>query len=204
MKYSELQNNLRDLGIFNLNDIRLIDPEFRDPTLTEWVDKGWVKRIRREWYADPGFQPYDNDLFYVANKIYAPSYISLESALNYYSFIPEAVQQITSVSTRKTASFSTEFAEFTYRSIKPEIYFGYEIIKYANRSVLIADPEKTLLDYLYLHNEITGIEDFEELRFNKERINSIIDDKKIRAYLDLFENEELKKRYNILMEYLNA
>ena len=42
----------------------------------------------------------------VANKIYSPSYISLETALSYYGLIPESVYALTSVSTRKTISFN--------------------------------------------------------------------------------------------------
>ncbi len=204
MKYIDIQNNLRSLGVFTLNDIRILDSEFREPTLNDWLNSGWIRRIRRFWYADSSFNPQDYDYFFVANKIYSPSYISLESALSHYGFIPETTMQITSVSTRKTNIFDTQFGVFSYQSIKNDLYFGYEIFNNNNRPFTLATPEKATLDYLYLHSEISDIKDFEGLRFNREIINSGIDRQKINTYLNQFDNLELNNRYNILLEYLNA
>jgi len=52
-----------------------------------------------------------------ANKMYQPSYISLHSALAFYGIIPEAVVQITSVSSMKTAFFRNPFGEFSYKTM---------------------------------------------------------------------------------------
>lgn len=204
MKYIDIQNNLRSLGVFTLNDIRMLDPEFREPTLNDWLNNGWIKRIRRFWYADSSFNPQGNDYFFIANKIFSPSYISLESALSYYGFIPETTIQIISISTRKTSLFDTQFGVFSYKSIKNDLYFGYEVIQNNGRSFTLATPEKALLDYLYLHPEISSTEDFEELRFNKEIINSRTNTQKFNTYLNQFNSTELKTRYNLLLEYLNA
>jgi predicted transcriptional regulator of viral defense system len=182
----------------------MLDHDFREPTLNDWLNNGWIKRIRRFWYADSSFNPEGYDYFFIANKIYSPSYISLESALSHYGFIPETALQITSVSTRKTNLFDTQFGVFSYQSIKNNLYFGYEIIENNNRSFTLATPEKAILDYLYLHFEISSIEDFEGLRFNREIINSMIDKGKFNTYLNQFDNLELNNRYNILQEYLNA
>jgi len=204
MKYIDIQNNLRNLGVFTLNDIRILDPDFREPTLNDWLNNGWIKRIRRFWYADSSFNPQGNDYFFIANKIYSPSYISLESALSHYGFIPETTLQITSVSTRKTNLFDTQYGVFSYQSIKNNLYFGYEVIENNDRPFTLATPEKAILDYLYLHSEISSMEDFEGLRFNTEIINSTIDKEKFDTYLNQFDNLELNNRANILLEYLNA
>ena len=204
MKYIDVQNNLRNLGVFTLNDIRILDPDFREPTLNDWLNSGWIKRIRRFWYADSSFDPQGNDYFFIANKIYSPSYISLESALSHYGFIPETTLQITSVSTRKTNLFDTQYGVFSYQSIKNNLYFGYEVIENNDRPFTLATPEKAILDYLYLHSEISSMEDFEGLRFNTEIINSTIDKEKFDTYLNQFDNLELNNRANILLEYLNA
>jgi hypothetical protein len=60
------------------------------------------------------------------------------------------------------------------------------------------------LDYLYLHSEITSIEDLEGLRFNTEIINSLVDKEKFDTYLNQFDNLELNNRAKLLLEYLNA
>ncbi len=204
MKYMDIQNNLRSLGVFTLNDIRMLDPDFREPTLNDWLNNGWIKRIRRFWYADSSFNPQGNDYFFIANRIYSPSYISLESALSHYGFIPETTLQITSVSTRKTNFFDTQYGVFSYQSIKNSLYFGYEVIENNDRPFILATPEKAILDYLYLHSAITSIEDLKGLRINSEIINSTIDKEKLNTYLNQFDNLELNNRANILLEYLNA
>lgn len=204
MKYRDIQNNLRKLGVFTLNDIRMFDPEFREPTLNDWLNNGWIKRIRRFWYADSSFNPEGYDYFFIANKIYSPSYISLESALSHYGFIPETTMQITSVSTRKTNLFDTQFGVFSYKSIKNNLYFGYKIIQNNGRPFTLATPQKAILDYLYLHSGISSVQDFEELRFNREMINTTVNKEKINIYLSQFDNIELNNRYNLLLEYLNA
>ncbi len=204
MKYIEIQNNLRSLGVFTLNDIRMLDPDFREPTLNDWLNNGWIKRIRRFWYADSSFNPQGNDYFFIANKIYSPSYISLESALSHYGFIPETTLQITSVSTRKTNLFDTQYGVFSYQSIKNNLYFGYEVIENNDRPFTLATPEKAILDYLYLHSEISTIDDLEGLRFNTEIINSTIDKERFNTYLNLFDNLELNNRSKLLLKYLDA
>ena len=204
MKYIDIQNNLRSLGVFTLNDIRMLDPDFREPTLNDWLNNGWIKRIRRFWYADSSFNPEGYDYFFIANKIYSPSYISLESALSHYGFIPETTFQITSVSTRKTNLFDTQYGVFSYQSIKNNLYFGYEVIENNDRPFILATPEKAILDYLYLHSEISTMEDLEGLRFNPEIINSTIDKERFNTYLNLFDNLELNNRSKLLLEYINA
>jgi len=67
-------------------------------------------------------------LFMAANKIYEPSYVSLESALAYYEIIPETVLGVTSISSRKTKTFENAWGVFSYRSIKPEYMIGYQVI----------------------------------------------------------------------------
>ena len=53
-------------------------------------------------------------VLYIANKIYNPSYISLEYALYEYELIPETVNVITSITTRKIARFKNQFGNHCY------------------------------------------------------------------------------------------
>lgn len=50
----------------------------------------------------------------LANKIYGPSYVSLEWALQYHQLIPERVDVVTSVSWKRKKRFDTPIALFTY------------------------------------------------------------------------------------------
>ena len=56
---------------------------------------------------------------------------------------------------------------FTYRNIKPALFFGYQLRKWSGHRYAVDGPEKTIIDYLYLHTEIEGPADFESLRSNK-------------------------------------
>lgn len=85
----------------------------------------------------------------IANRLYAPSYISFEYALSRYGIIPESVYTITSATTRITREFIVNNKSFTYSHIKKQAYRGYRVEKIDGMTVLIAEPEKALADYLY-------------------------------------------------------
>ena len=88
----------------------------------------------------------------IAQALYFPSYISLESALSHYEIIPEKVVEWTSVAAKKTAQFNNSLGRFSYAHIKPERFFGFEKIKEDGWFYLMAWPEKALLDWIYLDN----------------------------------------------------
>jgi len=85
----------------------------------------------------------------IANRLYAPSYISFEYAMARHGIIPEAVYAITSATTRITREFIVNNKSFVYCRIKKQAYRGYKTEKIEGITVLIAEPEKALADYLY-------------------------------------------------------
>ena len=88
----------------------------------------------------------------IANRLYPPSYISFEYALARYGIIPESVYAITSATTRITREFIVNNKSFTYSRIKRQAYRGYRTEKIGGTTVLMAEPEKALVDYLYFVN----------------------------------------------------
>ncbi|TRZ64407.1 MAG: hypothetical protein D4Q79_01600 [Spirochaetia bacterium] len=143
--------------------------------------KGYVASVKRGLYKLSDEQIPD---LYVANKIYSPSYVSLEFALSYHGVIPETVYEITSVTTKATRRFETLGKAFSYRKIKKIAYTGYEIQKQKGLSFNIANAEKAFVDlnYLRLKNKQKPIS-----RFNKEKINP----EKALRYAKLFNNVKL-------------
>ncbi|HEY4494891.1 MAG: hypothetical protein A3B89_03070 [Candidatus Buchananbacteria bacterium RIFCSPHIGHO2_02_FULL_40_13] len=143
--------------------------------------KGYIVSVKRGLYKLSDEQIPD---LYIANKIYSPSYISLEFALSYYGIIPETAYEITSVTTKATRRFETLGKIFSFRKIKRSAYTGYGIEKQGDLSFYIADAEKAFVDanYLRLMNKQKPIS-----RFNKEKINS----KKALYYAKLFNNTKL-------------
>lgn len=88
----------------------------------------------------------------IANHLYGPSCISLESALSYYGLIPERVFSIRSVTIKRPKKYSTPLGEYDYRTV-PKNYFsiGIEQEQTSSKSIfLIASPEKALCDMLLL------------------------------------------------------
>jgi len=202
MKFLELKNELKDFPIFSLNEIRIIDLNFYRPRLNEWQDKGYIKKVIRGYYIFSDLQLSEEILFKIANRIYSPSYVSLESALSYYHLIPESVYGITSISTRRTYSFRTSIGEFTFRTIKPQLFFGYNLMNYKEQYLKMASIEKALLDYFYLHPDIDTKQDFDSLRINKEMFFEQMDEEKLQNFLRKFNQKKLTRRINNFWSYM--
>jgi predicted transcriptional regulator of viral defense system len=203
MNFLSFKNALKDFVSFNLNDIRKIDPGFDLRRLSEWQGKGSIKMIRRGHYAFSGLEINESVLFLMANKIYTPSYVSMEMALAHYNLIPEAVYGITSVSPRKTNHFKTDYGEFIYRHIKPQLIFGYKLISCNGQNFKMAESEKAILDYFYLNSHLNTDEDFAGLRFNGEEFKEQTDKDKLKMYLAAFDNKMLNKRFNKFLKHIN-
>ncbi|MBA7497591.1 hypothetical protein ES704_00319 [subsurface metagenome] len=202
MKFLELKDELNDFLIFSLNEIRVIDPNFHRRRLNEWQDKGYIKKVIRGYYIFSDLQLSEEILFKIANRIYLPSYVSLESALSYYHLIPESVYGITSISTRRTYHFKTSIGEFTFRTVKPKLFFGYNLMNYKEHYLKMASIEKVLLDYFYLHPDIETEQDFDSLRINKEMFFEQMDEKKLIGFLGRFNQKKLTGRINHFWSYI--
>ena len=127
----------------------------------------------------------------------------MEMALAYYNLIPEAVYGITSVSSCKTNRFKTDFGEFIYRHVKPQLMFGYKLINHKGHNFKIAEPEKAILDYFYLNSHLDTKDDFAGLRFNGEEFKEQMDRDKLKRYLVAFGSKRLEKRFNKFLKCIN-
>ena len=166
--------------------------------LVRWHQKGYLVKIVKGWYCFPEYQPAENMAWLAANLIYAPSYISLHSALSYYNLIPEAVYSTTSVSPRRTNQYQTSIGNFDYKTVKKSAFgFGQKLIDSvpveSSRQIVIAELEKAILDFLYINHQYRSKQDFEALRFDRT-VLSTIDNAKLYSYLDRFESNALNKR----------
>jgi len=122
----------------------------------------------------------------IANRLYPPSYISFEYALSRYGIIPESVYTITSATTRITREFIVNNKSFAYSRIKKNAYSGYRTEKNGGLTVLIAEPEKALADYLYfvdLKKKLLN----ERLNVRKVKKKTVIE------YARLFDRKSLMK-----------
>jgi len=204
MQYLEIKDNLKDFIIFSANDISKVDPGFYNQRLSEWQKKGYIKKIIKGYYIFSDAEINEPVLFIIANKIHDPSYISLEMALSYHGLIPESVYGVTSVTSRKTYTFKSQLAQFSYRRIKPELMFGYQLVPYQNHAWKIAEIEKAILDYFYINPALKTEAEFEELRINKNSFQEKVDVGKLKNHLAQFHSKALEKRINCFIKYINA
>jgi predicted transcriptional regulator of viral defense system len=203
MKFVELQEKLRGFPVFSLDEVRLLDPFFHRQRLTEWQAKGYIRKVVRGYYVFSAATLTENSLFAAANRIYSPSYISLESALAEYRFIPEAVYSVTSVTTRKTATFASPLARFSYRTVRPSFFKGYRVIRTGVYPVLIASPEKAIFDFLYLKPDIRAVEDLEALRIDRSAAVELLDLKIWASFEAMKLSKSFRRRLHLFTEYLD-
>ncbi len=203
MNYLAFEKSLKEFPVFSIRDIKKRYPDFDNRRLVEWQHKNYIQKIRREYYCFKERIKDEQFLFFAANKIYSPSYISMESTLAFYNLIPEGVFIITSLTTRNTASYSTPVGDFSYNHLKPTLFFGYRLLQVNGLSIKIAEPEKVILDFLYL-KKLNSEDDINALRLNKFQINEIVDFDKLNQYQKLFNSKVLDKRIKLLKEIINA
>jgi hypothetical protein len=192
MKYNELTVAVQD-PVFTRNDLALLGHKILDYQLSLWVKKGYLMRLKKGVYAFSR----DRDRLRgegIAFLLYQPSYLSLESALAWYGFIPEIVYAYTSVSARITRTFENAFGRFIYRHVKSELFWGYVEKKTDHGPYLLAEPEKALLDYFYLNlARINTEDDFDSIRLNEEEMGRTLDKDKFMKYLKAFGVKKMEK-----------
>ena len=118
------------------------------------MSAGEILNIRRGLYClAPKFQKKPVSVYSLAERIYGPSYVSLETALSYHGWIPEAVYACTCASYRTTKQFETPLGIFSYKHVPQRtFYLGVERCEDKHGNVfLMATPAKALTDYVYIH-----------------------------------------------------
>ncbi len=201
MTYLEFKDKMFDLAIFNIHQIYAWKPEFDRNNLTRWLKKGYLIRLKRGYYSFSEYKGKQGYPYFFANRIYRPSYISLHTALSFYGMIPEAVVQITSVSSLKTASFKNDVGEYSYKNIKEKLIFGYDLKPMAdNRTIMFATPEKALLDLLYLYPFYDKEQELLELRLDEYFMQDELNKDLLSNYCDMFESKALSERVSLLLK----
>ncbi len=199
MNYLDFRQNWIELGCFNINQIYAWQQDFDRNNLTRWVKKGLLIRLRQGLYTFPEYKSKSNFAYFFANSMYKPSYISLHTALSFYGIIPEAVVQITSVTSLKTAMFKNEFGDYSYKKIQNKLMFGYELKPIeGGREIKFAKAERALLDLLYLYSFYNTEQDIVDLRLDEDFIHNELDVDLLKTFSSQFQNKALETRLNKL------
>lgn len=160
--------------------------------LNKFLDAGIIVKVERGKYIL-------NDVhisnFALANFLYQPSYVSFESALNFYGILPQFPYEVSSATPKKPVKKEFQGRIFNYIHIKKELFWGYE----KKKGFLIATPEKALLDQLYLYAK--GYRSINLKEYYLERISI----KKLKEYLKKYpaKTRQFNKVMKELREYLS-
>lgn len=199
MNYLEFKNRMFDLACFNTHQVYSWEPDFDRNNFVNWTKKGLLLRLRQGYYTFPEYKNKPDFTLFFANRIYRPSYISLHTALAFYGIIPEAVMQIMSVTSLKTASFENNIGIYKYKSVREELLFGYDIKPIAKGlSLQLARPEKAMLDLLYLYPFYNTKLEMENLRFDEDFLQDELNRQLLEEYLYKYKNKSLEKRVTLL------
>ncbi len=123
---------------------------------------GDLLQIRKGLYVAPSFpgRPPTVSPLALAALIYGPSYVSLESALSHHGLIPERVDEITSVTSKRAKRFQTPLGRFTYRPVNESAFsYGVALQSVAGGSFFLAEPEKALCDRIACIRHLTAMRD---------------------------------------------
>jgi predicted transcriptional regulator of viral defense system len=204
----EFQTKLRPFRVFSVQDVKKQFPSMNLMNLVRWQKKGYLLRLRNQWYVFNDVESYENIDWLAANLIYAPSYISLHTALSWYNLIPEMITTTTSVTTLKTNKFSTPLGAFDYHRIKPDMFgFGYVLEnvdtykgEHGNsRKIMIASPQKAILDFFYINTFYDTEKDMIDLRLNEIELSNTVN-KELYQFLARFENSALEHRIHLMIK----
>ena len=168
-------------GIFTFGDALSLDGGSRGAVrmaLTRSVQSGDVVRIRRGLYCLASeVAPVLPHPYVLANLAYGPSYISMETALEYHGWIPEAVHNVFSITNSRGRRFVTPFGLFRYECVKqgPLMAGVDRVDTEPSGTFFIASPLKALCDIVVTrHLDWTGIDPLEEsLRIERESLERL-------------------------------
>jgi predicted transcriptional regulator of viral defense system len=156
---------------------KLSEPSVRN-ALRRYESKGLVERISTKIYINHFNQHFSSrDL---VNTLRSNSYISLESALVDRGVITQNPSVLTCVTPGYPQTFRSKSVTVVYRKISPGLYWGFEEKTTRYNKYLIAEPEKALLDWVYLTRQ-------EGLPTPLDEINlQFLNTGKLRAYAERF------------------
>jgi hypothetical protein len=143
--------------------------------LTRLIKAGVLTRAAQVWYENPFMQPSTEE---VAMVIRYPSYLSLEYALSRHGLLSQTVFTLTLVTTKLPYTYHTSRAIYEYHQLKKSLFWGFQ----QDGSIWIAEPEKALLDLIYIRGISTRelplegvrslVDDTEADRLNRDRLHN--------------------------------
>ena len=193
MKIGSMQKSIKELKrpVFTTHELAQVSGRSLSATtqsLSYLEKQGIVLKIYRGiWIeaSNPKVSPYAVIPFIMPGH---RAYVSFISALHLHHIVEQIPQVITFASTAHTKTIKTKIGTFRVHQITPAFFKGFDWYKKTG-SFLIAEPEKALIDSLYLSaykKKQFGY--FPELQFTKT-----FSFKKAKYWVSVIPNTRVKK-----------
>ncbi|MDD5014681.1 MAG: hypothetical protein PHW73_06200 [Atribacterota bacterium] len=196
-----LLEQLKYLSYFSKNTVYQLGKQLglKDSTVNTYIGRFLsykeIIQLKNGLYVTTDFfEKNKNDVsysFYLANVIRTPSYVSSWTALQYYNLTTEAIYSVTSVTPKVTRDYQTKVGNFSYQSIKKELFSDFSLIK-GKFDFFIALPSKALFDLLY----------FRTNQFRSKSAKNIkVLIEELRIEIDEMDKNEQEKFYKMIKKY---
>jgi len=139
-----------------------ISEKSRKVTLSRLVKRGVLRRLRRDLY-EVAVKP--SDMLEVANISYQPSYLSFTYCLGRLGILDQISYEAEFATPKKTKRLEIRGMSIIFRKLKRKLFFGYVL----KDNIFIAEPEKALLDTLYLKTR--GLTRLDEQELNLKGVS---------------------------------
>ena len=201
MNFDSLLSLVPGQPFFDLATVVQLSGEDRPGVRTQlyrWIKQGKLVSLRRGMYtlADR-YRKVPINPAELANHLYRPSYLSGLWALGFLGLIPEKVTVFTSITPRVPRQFQNELGNYEFRNVKQSAFFGYRNVGIQGSQVLLAEPEKALLDLWHLSQDNWNEDRMAEMRFQNQ---DAVDPKRLAEYADRFDSPRLRQATKIWCE----
>jgi len=200
--------------VFDYQVLMSVLSDYRKPRdkITRLLADGDIVRLRKGLYCfGEGLRREPISREYLANLILGPSYVSLDYALSFHGLIPERVEEITSVTTRRSRVFTTPLGRFSYHGLDTRRYaVGARLESSGDARFLIASPEKALADKVWKDRRFSGrkMSDFQaylldDLRLDPDALPGL-DEARLLAVAHAYASPKVARLVRFLRRYGDA
>ncbi len=178
--------------------------------LAEWTEQGWLKRIKRGFYAPIPMDTVSSeqvleDVWVVVPTLFSPAYVGGWSAAEHWGFTEQIFSSICILTSKpiKNRSEVIQSQTFSLKKTKKEKFFGLKVLWRGSVKINISDPHRTIADMLDDPNLGGGISHTEKCLFSyleSEHFNQEL----LLSYLKKLGNKTAFKRLGFLLEGFNA
>jgi len=203
--------HVEPLPYFTIENLQVIDvpPYQLRIALSRLEDRGSIIRLKKGIYTSKKFVEGIRGrgmesafIEFIATKIYAPSYLSLDYVLYENNALTEVPVSFTLITKNKTFTIHNHLGRFIYHKIKDELFCGYQTVRRNGYVYYKADKVKALFDFLYLRkNSILNQEMAEELRLNLE-VFSKSEIRRLEQYVDQEGSRKMKEILGFLFYHV--